>query len=56
MRLVGASREGVLEVAYNGRWGTVCEDVDWDSDDAEVVCDELGLETESFHSIFPSGK
>ena len=56
VRLVGASREGVLEVAYNGRWGTVCEDVDWGSDDAGVVCDELGLETESINSIFPSGK
>ena len=56
MRLVGASREGVLEVAYSGRWGTVCEDLDWGRDEAEVACEVLGLQTESFHSIFPSEK
>ena len=29
---------------------------DWGSEDAEVACEELGLKTQSIHSIFPSGK
>ena len=56
VRLVGGSREGIVEVALNGRWGTICEDVEWDVDNVEVVCDELGLSTEGSRSTIPSGR
>ena len=47
VRLVDGSslNEGRVEVYYNGRWGTVCTNNEWNDKYASLVCTQLGFES-----------
>ena len=44
VRLLGGddSQEGIVEIAFNGRWGMLCDDGFTDTD-AKSVCQSLGF-------------
>ena len=52
VRLFGGddSREGIVEIAYNGRWGMLC-DGDLSAVDAQSICGGLGYGTDEAEVI-----
>ena len=56
MRLVGGNshKEGILEVYYNGRWGTVCN-TGWDDNNSNVVCMQMGYQASKSTEEFGPG-
>jgi len=41
---------GRVEICYNNQWGTICDSL-WDSTDAEVACEELGVTSLFYDTI-----
>ena len=56
VKLVDGSsyNEGRVEVYYNGRWGTVCND-GWNDNYASLVCTQLGLGSSGSLAYFGAG-
>ena len=33
---------GIVQIWYNGQWGNICDDTEYDQYEADVICHQLG--------------
>ena len=52
---MGGSREGVMQLTFNGRKGHICS-TGWDRVDAEVACVELNQGNSRSYDTTPEGE
>ena len=41
---------GIIQIRYNGQWGNICDDVQYDQNEADVICHQLGYTGASSYS------
>ena len=46
----GSYIQGHVEINYNGRWGTICDD-SFDDNDAQVICRMAGYPRGKLHQV-----
>ncbi|KXJ07529.1 Deleted in malignant brain tumors 1 protein [Exaiptasia diaphana] len=46
--------QGILQIYYNGSWGTICNDY-WDMTDTNVACKQLGYQNASSFKYLGQG-
>ena len=53
IRLVNGrlNSEGRVEICFNGRWGTICDDL-WGPEEARVVCRQQGFIPDGKHILY----
>ena len=58
VRLADGDREGVgrVEVCVGGVWSSHCGYLEWDNEDAQVVCRQLGFSNPESESLVCTGQ
>ena len=41
---------GIVQIYYSGSWGNICDDSSFGSDEADVICHQLGYSGASSYS------
>ena len=41
---------GIVQIWYNGEWGNICDDDDYNKNEADVICHQLGYTGASSYS------
>ena len=41
---------GIVQILYNGQWGNICDDYNYNKNEADVICHQLGYTGASSYS------